>query len=105
MPVAVTRQTFPEQAGRETGPQSPEPLPLPQIQMQVRAGLKLLNYNKRVIIMCAYEHNLRAIWHELAILNVKSEMISVHRQHQTGDSVTRWSLFLVRSGYGVWGES
>lgn len=39
--------------------------------MQVRAGLKLLNYNKRVIIMCAYEHNLRAIWHELAMLNVK----------------------------------
>lgn len=42
----------------------------PQMHL-VRAGLKLLNYNKRVIIMCAYEHNLRAIWHELAMLNVK----------------------------------
>lgn len=50
--------------------------------MQFRAGLKLLNYNKRVIIMCAYEHNRRAIWHELAMLNVKIEMISVHRQQQ-----------------------
>lgn len=80
---------FPVQsrAARETGP-----------QMQVRAGLKLLNYNKRVIIMRAYEHNLRAIWHELAMLNVKIEMISVHcASAQLRVCDPRWSLFLVEA--------
>jgi len=39
----------------------------------IRSQSKLLNYNKRVIVMCAYEHNLRVISHELAMLNVKSK--------------------------------
>lgn len=48
--------------------------------------------------MCAYEHNLRAIWHELAMLNVKIEMISVHcASAQLRVCDPRWSLFLVEA--------